>query len=323
MRIRPSIVGAFILGAVGLVVAALLFFGRVQPFAARSRVVVFFHESVAGLDVGSPVTFHGVRVGSVENIAVQFSTKTMTARVPVFLELEPKKIVWEGRQLGPSTADFERLDQAGLRAQLAMQSFVTGQLRVDLDFRPATPAQLVGATADVPEIPTVPSELGRLRDQLSNLPLRDLAESTQKAFRSLNRLADHLDSRVDPLIDSVQRTADAATRTLQTTDEAVRRVQADASTALQNLNSLLVDTRHQVNARGDELSRTLGGADRLIGRADTLVGSLDGLAEPGSPFRDDLEATVHDLAASASSLRSFAQTVERNPNALVMGRASR
>jgi paraquat-inducible protein B len=267
--------------------------------------------------------FHGVRVGSVENIAIQFSTNTMTARIPVFLEIQPSKITWEGRQLRQGAVDNERLVRAGFRAQLALQSIVTGQLRVDLDFRPDTPAQLVGAISDVPEIPTIPSELGELRSQLTHLPLSALADSAQKAFVSFSRLSDHLDARLDPLIESAERTADTATHTLQTADEALRRVQADASTALHDLDSLLVDARHQVNARGGELGRTLADSDHAVGEAQTLLESLNGLAEPGSPFRGDLEAAIHDLAAGASSLRSFANTVDRNPNALLMGRAGR
>jgi paraquat-inducible protein B len=256
MRARPAIVGGFILGALGLGVAAILFFGGVQLFATTSRVVVFFDESVAGLEIGAPVTFHGVRIGSVQNIAIQFSTSTMTARIPVFLELHSKQITWEGKKLGGSVADYERLVQAGLRAQLALQSVLTGQLRVDLEFRPGTPARLVGTEPSVPEIPSVPSELGRLRNQLTNLPLRELSDAAQRALTSLGSLADHLDRKLDPLVDSAQRTADAATRTLQTTDQAVSRVQADASTTLGDLDSLLVDTRHQLDARGDELGRS-------------------------------------------------------------------
>jgi paraquat-inducible protein B len=323
MGARPAVVGGFILGALALGVAAILFFGGVQLFATTSRVVVFFNESVAGLEVGSPVTFHGVRIGSVQSTSVHFSTDTLTARIPVFLEIQPKQITWEGKKLGDTVADYERLVQAGLRAQLALQSIVTGQLRVDLDFRPGTPARVIGTIKGVPEIPTVPSELGQLRNEVTNLPLRDIADAAQRTLTSLGRLADHLDARLDPLVGSAQRTADAATRTLQTANEAVSQVQADASTTLHDLDSLVVDTRRQLDARGDELGRTLTASDRAARQAETLLESLNGLAEPGSPFRGDLEASVRDLAASASSLRSFAGTVERNPNALLIGRSNR
>jgi paraquat-inducible protein B len=321
---RPAVVGAFILGALGLGVAAILFFGGVQLFTTTSRVVVFFNESVAGLDVGAPVTFNGVRIGSVQSIAIRYATSTMTAHIPVFLEIQANRITWEGEPLGGSeVARYQRLVQSGLRAQLALQSIVTGQLRVDLEFRPDTPAQVVGSIANMPEIPTVPSELGQLRNQLTNLPLREVADAAQSALASIVRLSDHLDRRLDPLADSAQRTADAATRSLRTADEAMRRMQADASTTLRDLDSLMLDSRRQLDARGDELSRTLASSDRAARQAETLLESLNGLAEPRSAARGDLEATLRDLAASASSLRGFADTVERNPNALLIGRASR
>jgi paraquat-inducible protein B len=323
MSSRPAVVGAFILGAVALGVAGILFFGGMHIFATRARVVVFFSESLAGLDVGSPVTFHGVRVGSVQSMAAVFSADTMTARTPVFLELERNKVIWEGKNLGGSDTDIEQLVRAGLRAQLALQSFVTGQLRVDLDFRPGTPAQLVGGPAGVPEIPAVPSELGQLRNQLAQLRLGELANTAQQALAAVGRLSDHLDATIDPLAKSAHLTLDAATQTLHTTDEAVRRVQADASTALHDLDSLLVDAHGQLDARGGELSHALIDADRALRQAETLVDSVNGLAEPRSQFRGDLESAMRDLAASASALRDFAQTVERNPNALLMGRASR
>jgi paraquat-inducible protein B len=321
MSARPAVVGGFILGALGLGVAAILFFGGTQLFTTTTRAVVFFNESLAGLDVGAPVTFHGVRIGSVQSIAVQFASDTMTARTPVLLEVQPNLITWEGKQLEGS-ADFERLVQAGLRAQLGLQSLVTGQLRIDLDFRPGTPAQLVGAMPSVPELPSVPSELGQLRTQLAELPLRHLATQAQRTLASLGRLSDHLDARLGPLLDRADRTADAATRTLQTADDAIRQVQPEASNALRDLDSLLVDAHRQLDARGDELSRTLTKSDRALEQADTLLESLNGLANPRSRFRGDLDATLRDLAASASSLRSFAQTIERSPNALLMGRGN-
>ncbi|HEX2940644.1 MAG TPA: MlaD family protein, partial [Rhodopila sp.] len=135
MAAKPAIVGGFILGALALGVVAILLFGQLRLFSTTSRVVAFFDESVAGLDVGAPVTFQGVRIGSVESISVELSTKNMIARVPVVLQLDPQKIIWQGHSLTRNEEDYRRLLDAGLRAKLAQQSFVTGQLRVDLDFR--------------------------------------------------------------------------------------------------------------------------------------------------------------------------------------------
>ncbi len=323
MSRRPAVVGAFILGALGLGIFAILFFGGMRWFTKNSELVVFFRESVAGLDVGAPVTFNGARIGSVKSLTIRVSAETLSARIPVILEIEQSRFTQAGGKSVAERVDYERLVKAGLRAQLALQSLITGQLRVDLAFLPDTPAQLVGAAEGLPEIPSVPSDLGQLRNQLTGLQLRQLSESAQRALTALARLSDHVDAVLAPVTRDVQETLATATRTLQTANEAVDRVQTDASTALHDLDLLLIDGRQQLADRGGEVSRTLVTINHAAREAETVLGSLNGLAEPRSTFRGNLEASVRDLAASASALRGFAQSIERNPNALLMGRASR
>ena len=323
MSRRPTVVGAFILGALGLGIFAILFFGGMRWFTKNSELVVFFRESVAGLDVGAPVTFNGARIGSVKSLTIRVSAETLSAPIPVILEIEQSRFTQAGGKSVAERVDYERLVKAGLRAQLALQSLITGQLRVDLAFLPDTPAQLVGAAEALPEIPTVPSDLGQLRNELTGLQLRQLSESAQRALTALARLSDHVDAVLAPVTRDVQETLATATRTLQTANEAVDRVQTDASTALHDLDLLLIDGRQQLADRGGEVSRTLVTINHAAREAETVLGSLNGLAQPRSTFRGNLEASVRDLAASASALRGFAQSIERNPNALLMGRASR
>jgi paraquat-inducible protein B len=92
---------------------------------------------------------------------------------------------------------------------------------------------------------------------------------------------------------------------------------------LRDLDGALVSVHQQIDARGGELGHTLAAADRSMREAQKLLESLNAATEPGSDFRGDLQATMRDFAASASSLRDFAETIERNPNAIVMGRSSR
>ena len=273
------------------------------------------------LEVGAPVTFHGVRIGLVKKVTLEFSTATMSARIPVVMEFQPEQITWEGgRRLTEDRTEFERLIQAGLRARLQMQSFVTGQLRVDLELDPETPARLTGASPDLPEIPTVPSELGQLWAQLTKLRLQDLADSAQGAFASLDRVLKHIDLVLDPLVGNANDALVTARQTFRTGDDAIARLKDEASTALRDLDALLVDARNQVGPRGTELSRTLNSADRAARQAEALLASLNGAAQPRSQLRGNLEAAIRDLAAAAGSLRDFASTIERNPNALLLGR---
>jgi paraquat-inducible protein B len=173
------------------------------------------------------------------------------------------------------------------------------------------------------EIPALPSELDKLRDRLSEVPVRELAEAAQHALATVDRLAGHLDAALDPLVERAQRSADAATRTLETTDEVMRRVQADASTTLGGMDALVADARRQLDTRGGEFGATLATTDRAARQAETLLASLNSLTAPRSQFRGDLEAALRDLAAGASSLRTFGRTLERDPSALLTGRTSR
>lgn len=323
MAAKPAIVGGFILGALALGVAAILFFGQLRLFTTTTRLVAFFDESVAGLDVGAPVTFQGVRIGSVQSITVEFSTKTIVARVPVVLELDPHKIIWQGHSLTGSEEDYHRLLDAGLRAKLAQQSFVTGQLRVDLDFRPGTPIVLSGVQTGLPEVPVVPSDLSQIRTKLTDLPVREIADDLQRTLTVVERLTEHLNARLDGLSDNASRSMEAATQTLATTDTAVRQLQTDASTTLHHLDGLILDAQRQLNTSSDGLNQTLRTADRAAQEADNLLASLNALTGPRSRMRGDLEATIRDLAASANSLRDFSRTIERNPSAVLTGRSGR
>ena len=323
MTARPAAVGAFIIGAFALAVLVILFFGGTRWFARTSQVIVFFHESTAGLDAGAPVTFRGAPIGSVKSITIRILPDRITARIPVVLELQSNKVTWENKSPAGETVDYKRLVETGLRAQLALQSLITGQLQVDLDFHPGTPVELVGADEGLPEIPTIQSDLGQFRSEVTGLKLKELVEAGQRTLAAVERLSDHLDEEIGPLTVSIHSTLDAATTTLKDMDEAVRRVQGEASTALHDLDLLLVDAHHQVDNRGGELSRALISADRATNQAEIFLKSLASLTEPRSQFRSDLEAAVRDLSATASSLRSFAETVERNPNAILLGRGSR
>jgi paraquat-inducible protein B len=319
---RPAVVGAFVLGGLALAVAAILFFGGTRLFAPTTRAVIFFEGSVAGLDIGAPVTFRGVRVGSVQHVALHLSTDGR-ARIPVTVELLPGQVLLEGEEVRRGTG-LERFVAAGLRAQLVMQSFVTGQLRIDLDFRPGTPATAVAAdTGGLPQIPALPSDFERLRATLAEVPVQDLAQTAQRVLHSVERLAGRLEAELGPLLDSTRHGVDAATRTLQTTEQAVVRLQVDVSRTVLELDGLVAGARQQVDNRGTEVARVLGSVDRLARRAEALLASVDGLAAPRSPFRGDLEAAARDLAAGAASLRGFARAVERDPSALLRGGGAR
>lgn len=322
-KANPTAIGAFVLGALALVALAIITLGGSALFTPKQRAVVFFEGNVNGLVVGAPVNFRGVKVGSVDRIALQFDATTLNARIPVYLSVLPNQIQVIGGSREDADIPFEAFIQKGLRAKLNMESIVTGQLGVDLDFRPNTPLVLVGSpNPSIPEIPTVKSDFDVIKDQLSQIPFRQIADDVKTLVASISELSKSaggslgtLDQELRSTATAARKTLDQASRTLATMDGTLAAVRGTADKASATLD-----------VAGPQLNKTLASAELALGRAEKALGAAEQtlantaeLTAPGAPLRADLEQALRDLAASAESLRSFADTVERNPNALVFG----
>ncbi len=320
MAERKSLaVGIFVLGGLALGVAAILVFGGVRLFTTTVPVVAYFPGSVAGLAVGAPVTFRGVKVGTVKSMRVHVELSDLHAVIPVYLDLDPGQLAWTNGTPAPGNAELRRAVHAGLRAKLVAQSLVTGQLAVDLDFRPgAVPAADPGG---VLEIPTVTSDMQHLKDQLTELNLPGLADKASHVLTALQRILDDLGGTTQPLTHSLMLVTTDARTALQAATVAVRSVQADAARTLGGVDELRLAGSRQLAESGARLDLVLARAATALAQADTLTASLNTALAARSPERADLRATLRDLAASASSLRSFARDLQRNPAAALLGHA--
>lgn len=303
---KPAIVGGFVLGGLALGIVAILLIAGTHIFNRQMHAITYFQGSVAGLTVGAPVTFRGVRVGSVTKIGLNIDMKTLSARIPVYLDLDTSEISVGGSDTGTTKAVFKSLRRAGLQAQLSMQSLVTGQLAVDLDFRPGVRPTYLGGDVNGNEIPSSPSKLQTLEAEIAELPLKEIAENARLTLVSMRHVAEELGPRVGPMVDSFRRTSESAQVTLEA-----------AHTAVGHIDGMAVEGKQQLSVNGTELAKVLASSDRTVIEANALVASLNDATGPNSRIRDDLQSATRDLAASASSLRTFTHEIERDPSDLV------
>lgn len=318
---RQTLVGAFVLGGIALGLGAIILFGNLSLFNPRIPAAVVFQDSIAGLSVGSPVTFRGVRVGSVDRISLEFNPKSGVAYIPVTLSLEPGRAVVAQRKIS-SSVGLTELIKRGLRAELNVQSFVTGQSEINLDFDPASPAVFHTDITSLPEIPTRQSTLQKAREQLTQLPLRELADNANTALASIRELAQKLDEDLPPLVASLRTTSDRSAQTVETAGQAIKALQGRLDSTLQAFTAVAASSGQQIDQRGAELHTLLSASNQTMVQVNDLLGDLRRLTSDRAAARINIESTLRDLAAAAASLRGFANDVEHNPQLLLTGRRS-
>ncbi|MGE5505152.1 MAG: MlaD family protein [Actinomycetota bacterium] len=296
-RLGPVVVGAFVVGALVLAAVAVYLFAGLGVLRAHATWVSYFEGSVGGLAVGAPVTFRGVPVGSVTDIGIDVDPATLAVRVPVRFVVEARRAGWLGRETDPA-----RLVARGLRARLALQSLVTGQTMVELDFLPDTPARLVGGGM-VPEVPALPSQSEQIEQALARLPLDRLAEQVG-----------HMVGAVDALLSSPElgRSLASLSATLSTLQTELPPLLAEARATLAETRQTLVVARGGIGRGSRELGRTLADADAVLVQMQGLVGA-------GAGPRQDLEQALRNFSEASVSLRGLSRELERNPNALLLG----
>jgi paraquat-inducible protein B len=344
MRYRPNpkLIGAFVLGAIFLAVVAVAVLGGNRLFQTTRTAVAYFDQSVAGLSTGAPVTFRGVRVGQVKEINLRVETEQLNARIPVVLEFQLDRIEWTGDK-GFSQEQMDRLIDRGLRAKLVSQSFVTGQLAVELGFEPDVEVRLVGGRDDIPEIPTAPGGFEQLKTSLENLPLRDIVSRVMSTVERMNEvlsqpavqelapeavqtlqeyrtLARDLRGRTGPLFDQVSQSAESANQTLDRTNAAVQRIEQELTRTLRSVREVTETLNARVGPLADKLERTSDAATGAMRQTEQTMASANRVIEPGSATQRDLRRALDEFARAARAVRQLAEQLERNPNALITGK---
>jgi paraquat-inducible protein B len=326
-RANPAVVGGFILGAIGLAVAGIAVFGSISFFEVYPRAVAYFPGSVNGLNPGAPVDFRGVRIGSVTEIKLEINAQTAAAEVPVYIQFDPDLVHFSGIPIQGQV--LKDAIKNGLRAQLASQSFVTGQLYVSLQMLPNQPGHVVGTKEHITEIPTIESEMERMKNVLSELPLDQLVERMMTTVDRTNAVLDS--PEIHKILASVASAANnindmiASARGDQkpvTTD--VIETLKSAREALSAMKEALADVKPVLKTANttmkSDLHNTLMSAEGAMKQAQMTLANLNGIVSPNSAQRSNINDTLRSLAAGTRSLRAFADEIERKPNAMVMGR---
>ena len=305
-------IGVFVVVAVIIMAASLVVFGSGKFFQKTVKCVMYFDGSVKGLSVGSPVLFQGVQIGSVVSIVLEVDPANLQLQIPVIIEYEPDKFqVAAGARHEPRDPrkTIPKLIERGLRAQLTMQSFITGQLAIEIGFYPNSticyaPAKTDKVYQDYIVIPTCQSTTERLSNALAKLDLLKLERHLESAMDGIAKLVN------DPNLAASFR---GLKDTLRDAQKLVTKVD-------RQVDPLANDTKKTVNDFGNlarNLDSKVGGVTTSL---DKTMSAAKGVLSQDSPLMVEMENTLHEISAMSRSIRQLTGYLDEHPEALIRGK---
>jgi paraquat-inducible protein B len=345
-------IGAFVVVGLALAVTAIVVFGSGKFFKKQDGFVAFFEGSVKGLRIGAPVVFRGVTIGEVTDMMILTDHRDHTYEIPVIMKVRRDSF----RAIDPDVHVENRkrylqdLIQNGLRAQLQLQSLVTGQLMVNIDFFPNTPIRIVADRSvmtkhELTEIPTIQTPLQKIEQTLDALPIKEMAENINKSLSAIEkimtsgqltdsleglnqatadirRLVNRVDEKVDPLTDEINRTLKGTQDLLGDLSEEVKPLAVSLRQTSDAAGRLIENVDRQLEPLAGRLGKSLDAAYATLRQAEQALATVSGTIDEGTPFRVQLETTFGKLGQAASSIQALADYLKRNPDALIRGKST-
>ena len=321
-KANPRLIGFFVLGAMALLIVALAILGSGRLFTQKAAFVMFFEDDVAGLQIGAPVTFRGVRIGSVTDVRIRYDTDDQKFTIPVFVQLDLQQVVISGRN---GWEELDRMIERGLRGQLKMQSLVTGQVAVDLDFDPRSPVRLVGGVDSYPEIPTKRSSISEIRATLGDLiaeirklPLDQLVERVTVSSENLASLLVH----VDALVVDVNQHINSSFEQVPDLVKETRQMIGEIHVAARDMSKLARGMDKNVPEITQGALQAIARLDKTLQQADTALGSVQDALGDRSPLQFQMNQALSEVASAANAMRLLAEYLQQNPGVLLSGKGA-
>jgi paraquat-inducible protein B len=336
-RANPLRVGLFTVLGLALLAAVIISVTGGKVFSRNERAVLNFANSVWGLQTGAPVVLRGVRVGSVVSVGLAPDASAGGLAAPVSIDIDGKRIP-DAAGAGPV---LPSLLKRGLRAKLSSQSLLTGRLFIDLDFDPKlgaeAPAKLTANAAGAYEIPTVSAtSMSNITQQLEGLNVRQLVQDIAASASSVRRLTSSPElarsiEQLAGLTESLARAGAAIEKRVGPLADGAQNTMADTRRALGQL-SAAADRLAQASER---IGGAAGNAEKLLAADSPLVGTVKQAVEDigrsatalrnstadDSAMMQNLDGTMAELRRTSRSVRELAELLERQPDALLRGKA--
>ena len=326
-KISPTLIGAFVVGAMALLVIAIIAFGSGQLFRQTKEFVLYFDGTVNGLHVGAPVKFKGVEIGSVKDILLQMDSDTQVNKIPVIIEIDLKKLTARGASgviVEKQEAFQKAVVEQSLRAQLRTESMVTGVLYVSFDFFPGAPLTLVqkaNTQHRYQEIPTTPTDLQQIQDAATRIVAKFEEVDFKGIITSLTKTVEGVDRLVNsPDLRSALRGLDQTMPKVDRAISDISKLTTNLDGSIDRLSTNMAQTSEAARKAMDQATVAMKQTDAALQAAEGVMTNINGVMDQDSPTFYELRKSLREVSAAARTLRLLSGYIERNPRALIFGK---
>ena len=341
-RANTKIIGIFVFGALLLTIGSIFLFGSRNIFEKKRYFYAYFEQDVSGVDIGAPMKFSGIEVGSVKEIVGIYNQETSTVTPRLLLEFHPETLKGAKVAKGEYTL-FQPLLKQGMRASLKSQSFLTGQLYLSLDFYDNRAIRTLGTDRDkYPEMPTIDSGLGEIFKAFQDLPLDDLIVQLTSTLDSLDNVlanagvsesasflptlladADMMLKAIGMFtIDELPQTTAQLRATLKTGDTSMSTLTDKlANETLVTLDSSMKTLTEQLSQETlVELNTTMQAFVDTMGQMETALATAQSRLDPADELTVELTNTMREFSRMSVSIKALTDYLEAHPESLLRGR---
>ena len=304
-KANPTIIGAFIVGAIAIITILILLLSGNILFKKNMQAILFFEGSVTGLNVGAPVKFRGVKIGTVTEIKLILDQRTDKVHVPVLVEIDQESylVKKDGKIVKGSEVRVEakKFINLGLYAQLKLNSLLTGQLYIELEFDPEQKFKLRG-DGSMREIPTSTTAIQEITKTLEKYPIHEVLNNIASTMASIDRIFS------DPVI---METIHSVNHAAKDYGLLAKNLTTNSETVSANLNRTLA-----------QAEKTFSQIDQSLVSVKKTLKTTDGLLSEDSELMYSLQDALSEVANAARSVRNLADTLEQQPEAILRGKTA-
>ncbi|MGH7230185.1 MAG: MlaD family protein [Nitrospiraceae bacterium] len=323
-------IGVFVLSSTALALVGIVVLGAGTLFKRSIMMETYLDESVQGLDVGAPIKFRGVKIGTVKHI--DFVGHRYRSEVPEDqLSRYANYVVIIGaiRQIRDELTEEQlaaaRKKQyaAGLRVRLASHG-ITGVVYLEADYLDPLeypPLEIPWETKAI-YVPSAPSittvvghALGNIARDLSQANVHQVVKHLDGLVLAMTKLIGEVNpvefsGRARQVLAELQGTLQDTRRLVNGAE--VKKILSDAAVTGGEVRQFLADlspASKQIRTAAESLPTTMARLDKSLRRVDVLLSNKS----------QDVEEIVENLRVVSENLRELTKNAKRYPSYVLFG----